>query len=316
MSSALASPGRSAIDLCPAVVSSDTRTNVKRNETQQHLDRLDMRCVLVVGAVGCGGTRSPKSSSPVVVEAVFRDHGLTLINSNLVDQIDNGTLDALYFAADPRRGSGDTVLFVGVFANDQDARRYAVAEASPLADGGETHRVRNVTLYLRRDGRSETRLAALAALDELDRAKGGVVGRKDYSVADVESAFEVVTGSRLQVDRPLDLRRMKGGVTVLLAPNDEDLAKYGEFRFVVQTERPREPLFDAMTPPHKPLSPGGVYWGRVPRDGNEGPDEPEWGLSKYLGNVKVVWFTNARELDERWRVLDEVLERLKRRGKT
>jgi hypothetical protein len=59
-----------------------------------------------------------------------------------------------------------------------------------------------------------------------------------------------------------------------------------------------------------------VYWGRVPRDGNEGPDEPEWGLSKYLGNVKVVWFTNARELDERWRVLDEVLERLKRRGKT
>jgi len=249
----------------------------------------------------------------VDVEAVFRDNGLTLINSNLVDQIDNGTLDALYFASDPRQGGGEeAALFLGIFDSDQDARRYAVAEASPLADGGETHRVRNVTLYLRRDVRSETRLAALAALDELDRAKGGAVGRKDYSVADVASAFEAVTGGRLQVDRPLDLRRMKGGVTVLLTPSDEDLAKYGEFRFVVQTERPREPLFDAMTPPHKPLSPGGVYWGRVPREGNEGPDEPEWGLSKYLGNVKVVWFTNTRELDGRWRVLDAVLDRLRR----
>jgi hypothetical protein len=272
--------------------------------------------VLVVGAVGCGGTKSPKSSSPVVVEAVFRDHGLTLINSNIVDQIDNGTLDALYFAADPRRGSGDTVLFVGVFANDQDARRYAVAEASPLADGGETQRVRNVTLYLRRDVRSETRLAALAALDELDRAKGGAVSSKDYSVADVESAFAAVTGSRLKVSRPLDLRRMTGGVTVVLTPLEEDRAKYGEFRFVVQTERAKEPLLDAIRPRHERPSRGGVYWGRVPRDGNEGPDEPQWGLSKYLRNVKVVWFTNARELDERWRVLDKVLEQLKRRGKT
>jgi hypothetical protein len=125
--------------------------------------------VPVVLVAACGGTSSPKPSSPSDVEAVFRDHGLRLIDSNLFDEIDNGTLDALYFAADPRRGSGDKpVLFVGVFANDQDARRYAVAEASPLADGGETHRVRNVTLYLRRDVRSETRLAALAALDQLD----------------------------------------------------------------------------------------------------------------------------------------------------
>jgi hypothetical protein len=55
-----------------------------------------------------------------------------------------------------------------------------------------------------------------------------------------------------------------------------------------------------------------VYWGEVPRDGNEGPDEPRWGLVKYLGNVKVVWFTDERELDERWQVLDNVLEELKR----
>ena len=105
----------------------------------------------------------------MAVEAVFRDHGLRLIDSNLVDEIDNGTLDALYFAADPGRGSGDKpVLFLGVFVRDEDARQYAVAEASPFADGGETHRVRNVTLYLVLHVRPETRLAALAALNELD----------------------------------------------------------------------------------------------------------------------------------------------------
>jgi hypothetical protein len=125
--------------------------------------------VSVVICAGCGGTSPPKSPSPKNVEAAFREHGLILINSNLLDRIDNGTLDALYFAADPARGSGDApVLFLGVFAKDQDARRYAVAEASPLADRSETHRVKNVTLFLRRGVRSETRLAALAALDELD----------------------------------------------------------------------------------------------------------------------------------------------------
>jgi hypothetical protein len=230
----------------------------------------------------------------MVVEAVFRDHGLRLIDSNLVDEIDNGTLDALYFAADPRGGNGDKpVLFLGVFVRDEDARRYAVAEASPFADGGEIHRVRNVALYLRRHVRPETRFAALAALGEVDRAKGGAVGRKNYSVADVESAFEAVTGSALEVDRPLDLRRMKGGVTVTLNPRAADLAKYGEFRFVIQTERPREPLFDAMTPPHKPLSTGGVYWSWQPPDG--GSDEPQWAVSKYLRNVKLVWFTDAHD---------------------
>jgi hypothetical protein len=50
----------------------------------------------------------------------------------------------------------------------------------------------------------------------------------------------------------------------------------------------------------------------VPREGRERPDAPRWGLVKYLGNVKVVWFTDERELDERWQVLDNVLEELKR----
>jgi hypothetical protein len=154
----------------------------------------------------------------------------------------------------------------------------------------------------------------VACSGENARGKGGAVDNTDYSVANVASAFEVVTGSALEVGRPLDLRRMKGGVTVTLTPRGADLAEYGEFRFVVQTERPREPLLDAMTPPHKPLSPGGVYWSWQPPDG--GSDEPQWGVSKYLRNVKLVWFTDARALDERWQVLDEVLERLKRRGKT
>jgi hypothetical protein len=119
--------------------------------------------------VACAGTSSSKSSSAKDVEAAFRDNGLTLINSNLVDQIDNGTIDALYFASDPRQGGGEeTVLFLGIFDSDQDARQYAVAEASPFADRGEIHRVKNITLYLRRDVRPQMKLAALAALDQLD----------------------------------------------------------------------------------------------------------------------------------------------------
>jgi hypothetical protein len=143
---------------------------------------------------------------------------------------------------------------------------------------------------------------------------GGLLRRRgrDYTEADVASAYEAVTGSRLIVGRPLDLRRMRGGVTNRLTPTDEDRAKYGEFRFVVQTKRPRDPVHDVIRPRGESPSPGGVYWGEVPRDGNEGPDEPRWGLVKYLGNVKVVWFTDERELDERWQVLDNVLEELKR----
>ena len=101
-------------------------------------------------------------------------------------------------------------------------------------------------------------------------------------------------------------------MTNRLTPNDEDRAKYGEFRFVVQTTRPRDPVHDVIRPRKERPSTGGVYWGKVPRDGNEAPDEPRWGLVKYLGNVKVVWFTDERALDERWQVLDRVLEELKR----
>lgn len=136
--------------------------------------------------------------------------------------------------------------------------------------------------------------------------------RGSYTEAEVASAYEAVTGSRLIVGRPLDLQRMRGGVTNRLTPNDEDRAKYGEFRFVVQTKRPRDPLHDVIRPRGESPSPGGVYWGEVPREGRERPDAPRWGLVKYLGNVKVVWFTDERELDERWQVLDNVLEELKR----
>ena len=101
---------------------------------------------------------------------------------------------------------------------------------------------------------------------------------------------------------------MKGGVSVGLTPDDDDRVKYGEFRFVVQTERPRDRMFNVATPPDERPTSSGVYWELEAQDG---PDEPQWIASKYYGNVMLVWFTAVRELDERWQVLDEVLKLLK-----
>lgn len=157
-----------------------------------------------------------------------------------------------------------------------------------------------------------TLMLVVVSCGDNDKGASDACGSKaTYSVADVASAFEAVTGRQLQIGRSLDLRRMGGGVTVGLTPGDDERAKYGEFRFVVQTTCPRNPVFDAISRPGDPELPGHVYLVRRVQEGRPGRTGPPWAAWKYIGNVKLVWFTDARKLDERWAVLDQVLERLK-----
>lgn len=122
----------------------------------------------------------------------------------------------------------------------------------------------------------------------------------------IRDRFERESGDRLTIHK----------VRVRDIPNFDTLdagkleERHGRFSIGVFPDAARALREGFLRPPSDPDEQG-VGWEQVEADDRGTP--PGWIATKLYGNVQLQWFTDGRELDERWRLLDRVLADLARR---
>lgn len=115
----------------------------------------------------CGGMNDGDVYSAADVEAAFADEGFVLIDSGLFDPGDE-VIDAFFSAEDPRDDdSVEPVLYVGVFDTADDARQYAIPDASPFESAGAVETSANVVPHLAPNASPAVSVAARRAMSNL-----------------------------------------------------------------------------------------------------------------------------------------------------
>ena len=140
-----------------------------------------------------------------------------------------------------------------------------------------------------------------------------IAGGFPYTTCDVEAAYKHVTGMPFHYRRPLDLRRMGGGLTEELADR-----KDGDFSFFVDVDPPTDPVFQSMSRRTGKPDANGIYWCVDLQELPPGPST--WTATRYRGNVKLIWWSkrtlkDRQQVDGHWRTLSRVLESMTQGGK-
>ena len=119
----------------------------------------------------------------------------------------------------------------------------------------------------------------------------------------IRERFERETGDRFTIHR----------VRVRDIPNFDTLdagkleERYGRFSIGVFPDAARARREGFFRTPRDPDEQG-VGWEHVEEDERGNP--AGWVATKLYGDVQLQWFTDERELDERWQLLDRVLRDL------
>ena len=123
----------------------------------------------------------------------------------------------------------------------------------------------------------------------------------------IRDRFERETGDRLTIHKVRG-RDIPSFDTLDAGKLEE---RYGRFSIGVFPDAARAQREGFLRPPSDPDE-RGVGWEQVDED-EIGGNPPGWIATKLRGNVQLQWFTDERELGERWELLDRVLADLARR---
>ena len=116
----------------------------------------------------------------------------------------------------------------------------------------------------------------------------------------IRDRFERETGDRLTIHKVRG-RDIPSFDTLDAGKLEE---RHGRFSIGVFPDAARAQREGFLRPPNDPDEQG-VGWEQVEEDDRGTP--PGWIATKLYGNVQLQWFTDERELGERWELLDRVL---------
>jgi hypothetical protein len=116
----------------------------------------------------------------------------------------------------------------------------------------------------------------------------------------IRERFERETGDRLTIHR-IRQRDLAEFDTLDAGKLEEQHGRFSIGVFPDAERARRERLLRAPTDPDE----AGVGWERVEADDRGNP--AGWVATKVYGHAQLQWFTDERELDERWQLLDRVL---------
>jgi len=116
----------------------------------------------------------------------------------------------------------------------------------------------------------------------------------------IRERFERETGDRLTIHR-IRMRDLAKFDTLDAGKLEQ---KHGRFSIAVFSDAARARRERLLRLPSEPDD-DGVGWEHVDED--DRGNAPGWIATKVYGNVQLQWFTDERNLDEHWQLLDRVL---------